>query len=105
MPMSDDRDGPDQKRASDEGRFPPASVVTGCLLGCLLPVIAYAEGMGALFGFGPIRKKWAWLLLIVPTVAWFGFSFSPFTAIFLGGQLLIAAVVSAIIARFVRKSS
>jgi len=78
---------------------PPAAVIWGCLVGCLLPVVAYAHAMGALFGFGVAQRKWAALLFAVPSAAWVG-AFGPAALVFLAPQLAIAAAVSALIWRF-----
>ena len=51
----------------------PAAVVTGCLVGCALPIVAYAEAMSACFGFGAVPRRWAGVLIAVPTVAWCAF--------------------------------
>jgi hypothetical protein len=50
--------------------LPLATVVTGCLVGCLLPVVAYAQAMAILFGFGFTQRRWAPLLIAVPTAVW-----------------------------------
>jgi hypothetical protein len=99
---------------ADEQRLPPPSVLIGTLLGCVLPAIAYAEAMSAFFGFGVVRRKWAWLLLGVPTTVWLavasrtpipsrslGLSLS-ITAMALAAQLALAAIVSAAVACVVR---
>lgn len=78
---------------------PPADVITGCLVGCLLPVVAYAQAMSALFGFGFADRKWAALLFAVPTAAWVG-AFGLGAVVFLAPQLAIAAAVSALMWRF-----
>ena len=105
--------GPDSAPTS---WLPPAPVVLGCLLGCLLPVIAYAEAMAALFSFGICRRRWAALLIAVPSavwlcVAWRGASWDQeprwarvsTTALILAAQLVLAAAVSAVIGRVIAR--
>ena len=58
------------KRRALHGWLAPASVVTACFLGCILPVIAYAEAMSALFGFGAVKRRWTPLLVLFPTGVW-----------------------------------
>jgi len=101
---------------ASQGRFPAAAVVTGCLLGCVLPAIAYAEAMSALFGFGAVARKWVWLLIGVPTFVWLGAAFRVHIAgqslsrnlwiigIALAAQLALAAAVAAAIAAVRRRS-
>jgi FtsH-binding integral membrane protein len=93
----------------------PAPVVTGCLLGCLLPVVAYAEAMSALFGFGIVRRRWAAVLILVPTAVWCYVASRWRTAdelatarlsglaMLLGAQLMLAVLVSAGIARVIAR--
>jgi len=78
---------------------PPADVITGCLVGCLLPVVAYAQAMSILFGFGFADRRWSALLFAVPSAAWVG-AFGPGALVFLAAQLAIAVVVSALVWRF-----
>ena len=75
--------------------WPPLPVITGCLLGCLLPAYAYAEGFAVLWGFGICTRRWAAFFFLVPSVVWAACG----GALFLVPQLLIAAVVSRFIAR------
>jgi hypothetical protein len=85
----------------------PAAVVTGCLVGCVLPIVAYAEAMSAFFGFGAVPRRWAGVLIAVPTVAWCAFALHGSTeagslvgqlagaGMLLGGQFVMAVGVAA----------
>ena len=88
--------------------IPPAPVITGCLLGCMLPVIAYAKALSALFGFGTMARKWAGPLIAIPSAAWLAAAWWTkdimgvpqlerigFALVALGAQLIIAVLVSA----------
>jgi len=86
---------PHSPPSADEAWWPPLPVITGCLLGCLLPAYAYAEGFAALRGFGICSRRWAAFLFVVPSLVWLARGGS----LFLVPQLLIAAVVSGLIAR------
>ena len=93
----------------------PAAVVTGCLLGCVLPIVAYAEAMSAFLGFGAVPRRWAGVLIAVPTVAWCAFGLHASTedgspagqlggaalllVMQLGMAVLVAAGMSRVIAR------
>ena len=59
-----------EKRVQPGGWLPPADVLIACVLGCLLPAIAYAQAMAAFFRFSGIQKRWAVLLIVVPTLVW-----------------------------------
>jgi hypothetical protein len=106
--MSDDGDRVVDAQTPPERRWlVPTAVVTGCLIGCVLPIVAYAEAMSACFGFGAVPRRWAGVLIAVPTVAWFAFALHGSTeagslagelagtAMLLGGQFAMAAAVAA----------
>ncbi|HUW11760.1 MAG TPA: hypothetical protein VM537_18690 [Anaerolineae bacterium] len=84
-----------------------------CALGCVLPVIAYAEAMGGVFGFSRLRRSHILVLVIVPTLVWVGVLYwhglgmqgavgrrvdVAAAALFLGGQLVVAIVVASLVA-------
>ncbi|HUU91148.1 MAG TPA: hypothetical protein VM238_08060 [Phycisphaerae bacterium] len=78
-----------------------------CALGCVLPVIAYAEAVGGVFGFSKLRKRHILAMLIVPTLVWAGLGMHgtigrrvdvATLALFLGGQLVLAIVVASLVA-------
>jgi hypothetical protein len=91
--------------------LPPAAVVTGSLIGCVLPVIAYAQAMAILLGYGFVPRRWALLLIAVPTVVWLwpGGRLNPGivtplewlvdTALFLGAQFVLAVIISTVVRR------
>jgi len=96
--------------------LPPASVILGCLLGCVLPAIAYGEALAALSGFGVVRRRWAVVLILVPSALWLGAAWTravtgeltrpermAAAAALLGAQLGVAALVSGVIRLFVSR--
>jgi len=73
----------------------------------VLPVIAYAEAMGGVFGFSNLRRRHILAMLIVPTLVWVGFGMHgtigrtadvAAVAVLLGGQLAVAIVVASLVA-------
>ncbi len=95
---SDSPTEPAADRSPGESWWPPLPVIVACLLGCLLPAYAYAEAFAALRGFGIVSRRWAAVLLIVPTLVWV-LEFRLPAILYLAPQLLVAAVVSWFIAR------
>jgi len=92
---SDSTSNADLQPSAHDSWWPPLPVITGCLVGCLLPAYAYAEGFAALRGFGVCSRRWAAFFFLVPSLVWLARG----GALLLVPQLLIAALISSFIAR------
>jgi hypothetical protein len=89
-----------------------ADIILTLLIGCLLPVYAYARAMSIFFGFGGSDRGPAVVMLAVPSLVWLAEAWIKRNeqqislgevALLLAAQLALAVVVAAIIALALKK--